>query len=88
MNTPLIFNSKLVEDPVAYRQMLLDNSAWIMEPWCGFSPERKAKWAEYRAILEALPQQEGWPKNPAWPLAPGHTDWLPGEELTIWPEPI
>jgi len=85
---PLIFlTSNQIEDPVAYRQMLLDNTAYIQEPWCGFSPERKAKWADFRATLQALPEQEGWPTSVVWPIAPGTLEQMLGEPPTVCPAP-
>ena len=51
----------------AHRNKLLSESDWTMVP---DSPVNKIAWAEYRQALRDITDQEGFPQDVVWPVAP------------------
>ena len=52
------------------RNTLLYESDWTQIPNAPLTPEQVEQWAVYRQALRDVPQQEGFPMNIVWPVAP------------------
>ena len=57
-------------DAIAKRNKLLYESDWTQIPNAPLTPEQVEQWAVYRQALRDVPQQEGFPMNIVWPVAP------------------
>lgn len=57
-------------DAIQKRNKLLYESDWTQIPNSPLTPEQVEQWAVYRQALRDVPQQEGYPMNIIWPVAP------------------
>lgn len=57
-------------DAITKRNKLLYESDWTQIPNAPLTPEQVEQWAVYRQALRDVPQQEGFPMNIVWPVAP------------------
>ena len=58
---------KIAEDVRSLRNQLLADSDWTQ---VADAPVDQAAWATYRQALRDIPEQNGFPDNVTWPVAP------------------